>query len=58
MNNPANASRTSRWSLRVLGLGYLAVLLVAPLVLLFYKTFEDGLAAPWKRSPPPTASTR
>ena len=48
MNNPANASRTSRWGLRVLGLGYLAVLLVAPLILLFYKTFEDGLAAPWE----------
>ena len=41
-------STSSRWSLRVLGLGYLAVLLVAPLILLFYKTFEDGLAAPWE----------
>ena len=41
-------STQSRWSLRVLGLGYLAVLLVAPLILLFYKTFEDGLAAPFE----------
>jgi sulfate transport system permease protein len=36
----------SRWSLRVLGLGYLALLLVAPLILIFYKTFEDGISPP------------
>jgi sulfate transport system permease protein len=43
-------SRTtqSRWGLRFLGLGYIAVLLIAPLILLFYKTFEDGLAAPFE----------
>jgi len=41
-------STSSRWGLRFLGLGYIAVLLIAPLVLLFYKTFEDGLAAPWE----------
>jgi sulfate transport system permease protein len=44
----SSSSAPSRWGLRFLGLGYLAVLLVAPLVLLFYKTFEDGLAAPWE----------
>ncbi len=38
--------RGSRWSLRALGLGYLTVLLVAPLVVIFFKTFEDGLAPP------------
>ncbi len=38
----------SRWSLRFLGIGYLAVLLIAPLVLIFFKTFEDGLAPPWE----------
>jgi sulfate/thiosulfate transport system permease protein len=38
----------SRWGLRFLGIGYLAVLLVAPLVLIFFKTFEDGLAPPWE----------
>ena len=42
------SSTSSRWGLRVLGLGYIAVLLVAPLVLLFYKTFEDGLAPPFE----------
>jgi sulfate transport system permease protein len=37
---------TSRWGLRALGLGYLALLLLAPLVLIFIKTFEHGLAPP------------
>ena len=36
----------SRWTLRVLGLGFLALLLVAPLVMIFFKTFEDGLMPP------------
>ena len=36
----------SRWGLRVLGLGYLALLLLAPLVMIFFKTFEDGIAPP------------
>jgi sulfate transport system permease protein len=35
-----------RWGLRVVGLGYLALLLLAPLVMIFYKTFEHGLAPP------------
>ena len=48
MNSSVNDNRTSRWGLRFLGLGYIAVLLVAPLVLLFYKTFEEGLAPPWE----------
>jgi sulfate transport system permease protein len=39
-------SAPSRWGLRVLGLGYLALLLLAPLVLIFFKTFEDGIAPP------------
>jgi sulfate transport system permease protein len=36
----------SRWSLRVLGLGYILLLLLLPLGLLFYKTFENGIAPP------------
>jgi sulfate transport system permease protein len=39
-------STTSRLSLRVLGLGYVLLLLLLPLVFIFYKTFEDGLAPP------------
>ena len=42
----ATSSATSRWGLRVFGLGYIALLLLAPLVLIFYKTFEHGLAPP------------
>jgi sulfate transport system permease protein len=41
----ASSSR-SRWGLRTLGLGYLALLLLAPLAMIFYKTFEHGLAPP------------
>lgn len=37
---------TSRWSLRVLGLGYVLLLLLLPLGLIFYKTFEHGIAPP------------
>jgi sulfate/thiosulfate transport system permease protein len=41
----ANSAR-SRWGLRTLGLGYLTLLLLAPLVLIFFRTFEHGLAPP------------
>jgi sulfate transport system permease protein len=40
------SSTASRWGLRTLGLGYLALLLLAPLAMIFYKTFEHGLAPP------------
>jgi sulfate transport system permease protein len=40
------SSTRSRWGLRTLGLGYLTLLLLAPLVAIFYKTFEHGLAPP------------
>ena len=42
----ALAHARSRWGLRFLGLGYSALLLLAPLGLIFYKTFEHGLAPP------------
>ena len=45
-DDEAASSARSRWGLRVLGLGYLTLLLLAPLVLIFYKTFEHGLAPP------------
>ena len=41
-----SANPTSRWGLRVLGLGYVLLLLLLPLGFIFYKTFEHGLAAP------------
>jgi sulfate/thiosulfate transport system permease protein len=40
------ASRRSRWSLRALALGYLGALLIAPVGMIAYKTFEHGLATP------------
>jgi sulfate transport system permease protein len=41
-----SSSRASRWGLRTLGLGYLSLLLLAPLVVIFFKTFEDGIGPP------------
>jgi sulfate transport system permease protein len=41
-----SGTATSRWGLRVLGLGYVLLLLLLPLGLIFYKTFEHGLAPP------------
>jgi sulfate transport system permease protein len=41
-----SSSRSSRWSLRFLGIGYLTLLLLAPLVMIFFKTFEDGIGPP------------
>jgi sulfate transport system permease protein len=41
-----SSSAGSRWGLRVVGLGYLTLLLLMPLVLIFYKTFEEGISPP------------
>ena len=41
-------SRKSRWSLRSLALGYLGALLIAPVGMIFYKTFEEGFGPPWE----------
>jgi sulfate transport system permease protein len=40
------SSTASRWSLRFLGLGYLTVLLMAPVAMIFIKTFEHGIGPP------------
>lgn len=37
-----------RFGLRTIALAYLAALLVIPLALVFYRTFEDGFAGPWE----------
>ena len=36
----------SRWALRLLGLGFLGMLLVAPLVIILFETFKDGIGPP------------
>jgi sulfate/thiosulfate transport system permease protein len=41
-----SATPASRWGLRFLGLGYLTLLLLIPLVMIFYKTFEEGISPP------------
>jgi sulfate transport system permease protein len=46
MTMGTGSARGSRWGLRTLGLGYLTLLLLAPLVMIFFKAFEDGFAAP------------
>jgi sulfate transport system permease protein len=44
----AGRTSASRWGLRVLGLGYVFLLLLLPLAFIFYKTFEDGIAPPFE----------
>src|SRR3954469_4838610 len=47
--------KASRITLRSLALGYLAVLLVAPVGFVFLKTFEHGIAAAWNSVTTPEA---
>jgi sulfate transport system permease protein len=39
-------SRPSRWGLRSIALIYLAALLIVPVAMIFYRTFEHGLSQP------------
>jgi sulfate/thiosulfate transport system permease protein len=41
-----SATTTSRWGLRIAGLGYLTLLLLIPLGMIFFKTFEKGIGPP------------
>jgi sulfate transport system permease protein len=50
-----SASRRSRIGLRVLALGYLAALLLVPVGLVFYRTFEPGLGSVWDSVTTPAA---
>ncbi len=43
--NIVKGGPAARWGLRTMALGYLALLLVIPVMLIFYKAFEDGFAA-------------
>ena len=43
----AARARAGRLGVRALALGYLALLLLAPLVMIFYRTFEHGLGGVW-----------
>jgi sulfate/thiosulfate transport system permease protein len=48
-------SRGARLGLRVIALGYLAALLLAPVAMIFYRTFEHGLEPVWNAITQPNA---
>ena len=50
-----SVDRKSRIGLRVVALGYLAVLLLVPVGLVFYRTFEKGIGAFWESITTPAA---
>ena len=45
----------SRYGLRLVALGYLAVILAAPLALVFWNAFDDGFGAAWDAITTPAA---
>jgi sulfate/thiosulfate transport system permease protein len=45
----------AKWGLRTLALGYLGVLLLAPVGMIFYKTFEHGIGPPVEAMTSPDA---
>ncbi len=47
--------RAARYGLRTVALAYLAVILAAPLALVFWNTFEDGVGAAWEAITSPAA---
>jgi sulfate transport system permease protein len=47
--------RRGRYLLRLIAFGYLAVLLVVPVGVVFYRTFEHGIAAVWDSITTPAA---
>jgi sulfate/thiosulfate transport system permease protein len=46
---------TAKWGLRGLAFGYLGLLLLAPVAMIFYKTFEHGLGPPVEAMTSPEA---
>lgn len=49
------ASPTAKWGLRGLAFGYLGLLLLAPVGMIFYKTFEHGIGPPLEAMTSPDA---
>jgi sulfate/thiosulfate transport system permease protein len=49
------AVRARKLTARTIALGYLALLLVAPVVMIFYRTFEHGLTPVWNAITEPNA---
>jgi sulfate/thiosulfate transport system permease protein len=50
-----SSARARRIGARTLALGYLGILLVAPLAMIFYRTFEHGLGPVWSAITAPNA---
>jgi sulfate transport system permease protein len=50
-----NSGNASRLGLRTIGLGYVGALLVLPVGLVFYRTFEHGIAPAWEAVTTPEA---
>jgi sulfate transport system permease protein len=51
----ARAARARKLGVRSVALGYLALLLLGPLAMIFYRTFEHGLGAVWSAATTPNA---
>src|SRR4029077_11507719 len=49
------AARARRLGVRTIALGYLALLLIAPVAMIFYRTFEHGLEPVWEAVTAPNA---
>src|SRR5882757_2875711 len=47
--------RARKYGVRTIALGYLALLLLAPVAMIFYRTFEHGLAPVWNAVTAPNA---
>src|SRR3954454_4507866 len=47
--------KVSRYGLRTIALGYLLLLIVAPVAMVFYRAFEHGIAAAWDAVTTPPA---
>ena len=56
--NIVQGGRVARYGLRTVALGYLALLLLIPVALIFYKAFEDGFAAAWEAVTTPGGPAR
>src|SRR5918996_6520596 len=53
--NIVQGGRAARYGLRTFALGYLALLLLIPVALIFFKAFEDGFAHAWESVTTPEA---
>src|SRR5689334_7823226 len=51
----ARSGRAGKLATRAIALGYLALLLLGPLLMIFYRTFEHGLAPAWDAVTAPNA---